>query len=63
MTASATHGPPRTFYVLFGKRALDLVIGGTAGGAAASTVVSLVDGFEVLREGPIDVAQLRAALA
>lgn len=42
---------------------VDLVIGGTAGGAAASTVVSLVDGFEVLREGPIDVAQLRAALA
>jgi len=41
---------------------VDLVIDGETTSTAASTVVSLVDDVEVLREGPIDAAMLRAEL-
>ncbi len=42
---------------------VDLVVDGVITRSDASTVVSLVDGFDVLREGPIDAAMLRAALS
>lgn len=42
---------------------VDLVLDGVTTRADASTVVSLVDGFDVLRDGPIDAAMLRAALS
>lgn len=42
---------------------VDLVVDGVTTRADASTVVSLVDGFDVLREGPLDAAMLRAVLS
>lgn len=42
--------------------AVDLVIDGAGRGGVASSVVSLIDGVVVLREGPIGAARLRAAL-